>query len=262
MLILPACWIHQVVDIHKCKSIVNYVIPLAELRLLRQAKHDLDSLKIWKRKCSDSESNASTIIRDWQLKQHNMMKDGCEVMLAKFIKFVVMSESDESVGNDVIKSVLEWRSEIATSLASRSDRCAMIASFNQCAPQTLTAAQSKVAWNLFSWVLAQSVMNIGILQCPTFTHHRNKLILIEQDFIMKLSKMIFISDVHQGCDSDCFGPMHSFTKQFAFIHVSNVIHTELHRLIAFSLCSLCRLYTVIYTFHMKSCRHVGMVVFW
>ena len=64
-------------------------------RLKRNMQMDVESLRIWKQKCENTNANTTSLIRQWHLTQSEILKESTDVTMEKFVKFGMIDDKDE-----------------------------------------------------------------------------------------------------------------------------------------------------------------------
>ena len=103
----PACWICKVSDLHNTPDVAVTVTVTVELstcmsRLKKNLRNDVQALHIWKKKCKSAYCNAATLIRQWQMRQSQLINNQADVTLEKFVKLEVMDESNDECQKGIL----------------------------------------------------------------------------------------------------------------------------------------------------------------
>ena len=168
--------------------------------IIGQMQHDMKVLATWQEKCSNTEANAASALKEFACTQAKRLSDAAAQFVKKHIKFTVWD--DENGHNVVLNDLMNWKREIATRACIDLHQVRLVPMLNWCSPSQHTAAAQKNSLAVTQWAITEHQQNVGLLFMPVHTWQRNKLILTESAILTKLQKCNFNLD-HQCCLTFC-----------------------------------------------------------
>ena len=162
-------------------------LEIEEMDLLKKkCLHDMQALTVWKSRCDGAESSAHATLKQFHNDQHKNLKAGSEVWCDKFVKIAVWD--DDNVAN-AIKAIQDAQKHMGTRLSCAQHDIRMVTSLNMCSPSTHKEHVLKNEIHLLSWVLSECSNNLGLVQMPVHSNYKNKLVILEKNFLERISKL-------------------------------------------------------------------------
>ena len=167
--------------------------------LIKNGELDMKALAQWQKRCEQTIANAYATAQQDRLKVEDLALCAAVAYMGKKMLFFTEDVSEET-GGKTINALLDFRRDKPAKATAASDpsQIPIIGSLNWAAPSVFNEKLKKVQLQVLSFVMADGLRNIVLMQMPVHTNMKGKLYLSEQNVQDRLVRSNALFDTSYG----------------------------------------------------------------